>query len=82
MKVGTTTDSTAITGSIKPVWLIIREHAQSLVITADKIMNKGVRWSYWPPPLLAAELLSQVAGTGPSPWIGPTVMLPLARQAD
>lgn len=36
-----------VEGSVEPsVRLIIREEAQSLVITADKIIDKGVRWSY------------------------------------
>lgn len=38
MEVGTTVDLIAITGRVKPFTLITREEAQSLAITADKII--------------------------------------------
>lgn len=61
-----------VEGSVEPsVGLIIREEAQSLVITADKIIDKGVRWSYTtgdptiPLLPLLQSCFSKVAGTGP-----------------
>lgn len=55
-------------GSVEPsVRLIIREEAQSLVITADKIIDKGVRWSYTtgdPTIPLLQGCSSKLAGTG------------------